>query len=136
MSREFKEGVTYYVESGPINKRRSITLGNWSDLEPGFAIFRPTHTQSDSDNHIIICDMISNMNKHWGGDNKVFIRKSDGVSTYPWSSRGTISVSGRQPRIATPLEKFILDCVIEKGEVLTPDEIRDIRINNVLKTDE
>jgi len=116
-NRKFKKGETYHVTS----------------YDGSFGLFRPTYTQKESDDRLIKCNTFTNMNKHWGEDNKLFIRKSDGLCTYPWGISNSISVNMRPTRIATEQEKLILDNVIEKGEALTPGEIRNIKINIVLE---
>ena len=116
-NRKFKKGETYHVTSS----------------DGTFGLFRPTYTQTENDDHIIKCNTFTNMNKHWSKDNEAFIRKSDGVCTYPWGIGNSISVHNRPTRIATEQEKLILDNVIEKGEALTPGEIRNIKINIVLE---
>ena len=116
-NRKFKKGETYHVTSS----------------DGSFGLFRPTITQTESDDHLIKCNTFTNMNKHWSKDDEVFIRKSDGVCTYPWGIGKSISVHNRPTRIATEQEKLILDYTIEKGEALTPGEIRDIKINIVLE---
>jgi hypothetical protein len=128
IEREFKKGETYHVTSTRI------------DGSVGFAIFRPTRTQNESgdpkvqnSSHIIRCQGFSNMNNHWDEKNILFTRKSDGANTYPWSKSEGISVWNRPTRLATEQEKLILDYVIERGEALTPSEIRDIKINTILK---
>ena len=116
-NRKFKKGQTYHVTSS----------------DGSFGLFSPTYTQTESDDHIIKCNTFTNMNKHWRKDSEEFIRKSDGVCTYPWGIGNSISVHNIPTRIANEQEKLILDNVIEKGEALTPGEIRDIKINIVLE---
>ena len=124
MNREFKKGETYFVTTIRV------------DGTEGFGIFRPTRTQNENDNWasgLINCQSFSNMNNHWDKDNKLFIRKSDGANTYPWTKVDSISVWNRPTRLATEQEKLILDYVLQRDEALTTDEIRDIKINTILR---
>ena len=70
------------------------------------------------------------MNKHWSHEE--FLRP-DSHSTFPWSKGYSISVTGRETRIATDTEKLLLDYVIKFGYALTEAEIREIKINSVLE---
>ena len=123
MYREFKKGETYHVTSIRV------------DGTEGFSIFRPTSTQNVFDT-IINCQSFSNMNNHWRKNSVVFIRKSDGANTYPWTLGEGTSVWNRITRLATPEEKLILDYVLQRDEALTTAEIRDIRINTILSKNE
>ena len=119
INRKFKNGETYHVVSS----------------SGSYAIFRPHTTQTEKeltiDSHFCIkADVISNMNKHWSQEE--FLRP-DGVSTFPWSKVNSISVTGRETRIATDTEKLLLDYVIKFGYTLTEAEIREIKINIVLE---
>ena len=145
INRKFKNGETYHVTS---------SCGSW-------AVFRPHTTQTEKeltiDGHFCIkADVISNLNKHWSHEE--FLRpdshfcvkadvisnmnkhwsqeeflRPDGVSTFPWSKGYSISVTGRETRIATDTEKLLLDYVIKFGYALTEAEIREIKINSVLE---
>jgi hypothetical protein len=120
MDREFKKGETYHVTSTRV------------DGTQGFSIFRPTSTQNVFD-IIVDCQSFSNMNNHWHKNSVVFIRKSDGVNTYPWTLGEGTSVWNRTTRLATAEEKLILDYVLQRDEALTSAEIRDIKINTILR---
>lgn len=121
MYRDFKKGETYHVTSIRV------------DGTQGFSIFRPNSTQNVFDT-IINCQSFSNMNNHWHKNSVVFIRKSDGVNTYPWTLGEGTSVWNRTTRLATTEEKLILDYVLQRDEALTSAEIRDIKINTILET--
>jgi hypothetical protein len=124
MDREFKKGETYFVNTIRV------------DGTEGFGIFRPTRTQNENDNWasgLINCQSFSNMNNHWHKNDVAFIRKSDGANTYPWTKVDSISVHNRPTRIATEQEKLILDYVLQRDEALTTAEIRDIKINTILR---
>ena len=123
MYREFKKGETYHVTSIRV------------DGTEGFSIFRPNSTQNVFD-AIIDCQSFSNMNNHWHKNSVVFIRKSDGANTYPWTLGEGTSVWNRPTRLATPEEKLILDSVLQRDEALTTAEIRDIKINTILSKNE
>ena len=92
-----------------------------------------TQTNDNWASGLINCQTFSNMNNHWDKDNKLFIRKSDGTNTYPWALVERVSVWNRPTRLATEQEKLILDSVLQRGEALTSAEIRDIKINTILR---
>lgn len=107
IGRKFIKGKTYYTSDGE-----------------GWAVFRPSSTQFDTDRTSIIKGhMVSNLNAHWSEDQ--FIRK-DGKCTHPWCTGRGVSVHSRDVRLATPYETMILDRVIETGEALTDAEMKAI----------
>lgn len=87
---------------------------------------------------------LNNMNKHWNPGNERF-QRPDGTNTYPWmfTTRGGdpitihnfpkfVSIVGRRVREATNRECEWLNMCHERNITITPEEFRDITIQQIL----
>ena len=97
-----------------------------------WCLLRPYTTQNDDFANALVFGLtFSNMNHIWRKSSKEFLRE-DGQNTYPYLSGKRVSVYDREVRLATDLEKYILDRVAQIG-ALTDEEIRELKIDLVLE---
>ena len=97
-----------------------------------WCLLRPYTTQNDDFANALVFGLtFSNMNHIWRKSCMEFLRE-DGQNTYPYLRGKRVSVHGREVRLATDLEKAILDRVAQIG-ALTDEEIRELKIDLVLE---